>query len=97
LRARWHRACAGKGQVVLLSGEPDVELLPPSLRKGAIAIIAAMYHLMGLVPSVKNFRYHKEDPRTRHKRCPGVNVGSKDQWIADVKKRLATTRTSDDE
>ncbi len=69
---------------VELVGDYAKEMLPDSVREGGVAACAAMYSVIGKPPSLKTFKFHKEDPRTRHKRCPGVNVGSKDRWVKEI-------------
>lgn len=73
-----------------LVGEYATEILPPALRKNGVACAAALYKFMGLEPSLQNFKFHGEDPRTTHKACPGRNVGPKDQWVREVKDYLAS-------
>lgn len=73
---------------VELVGDFAKELMPKGTKDGGVAICAAMYEVMGIKPSLLNFKFHKDDPKTSHKRCPGVNVGSKDQWIKDILLRM---------
>jgi GH24 family phage-related lysozyme (muramidase) len=70
---------------VELVGNYDVEALSDQIRDDAVFAIACMYKLMKLTPTADNFKFHKEDPRTTHKRCPGRNVGTKEWWINAVK------------
>lgn len=73
---------------VELVGDYSREIMPDAVRDGGMAVCAAMYNIMDVWPSVKNFRFHKEDPRTRHKRCPGVNVGNKDLWVKMIARKV---------
>jgi uncharacterized protein (TIGR02594 family) len=76
----WNKSHFG----VELIGNYDVEMLPSKLRTSTIAALAALYQLMGIKANESNFRYHKEDPATSHKNCPGVNIGSKADWIREA-------------
>lgn len=73
---------------VVLVGNYAKEIMPRGVRDGGVAVGAAMYKLMGKAPTLKNFHYHREDKKTRHKRCPGANVGPKDQWIKLITKAI---------
>lgn len=89
----WHRGTHSPSfnsayWAVELVGEYATEILPPALRKNAVACIAMLYDFMGIMPSLSNFKYHGEDPRTTHKLCPGKNVGPKDQWVREVQAAL---------
>jgi len=61
---------------VEMVGEYDEEPFDPNVRDNAIAALAALHLLRGLDPT--SLRFHKEDPKTTHKNCPGKNVDKKD-------------------
>lgn len=79
---------------VELVGDYDTEIMPSELRNNALALFVGLYKLMGIQPTDTNFRYHKEDPRTSHKRCPGANVGPKSSWLRDVASGLQAAQIS---
>ena len=55
------------------------------VRKNAVCAMASLCGALGLDPDT--IRFHKEDPKTTHKTCPGKNV-SKPKVIAEVKAAL---------
>lgn len=65
-------------------GEYEREDFAP-VRPNVIAALAALHRKLGLDPGT--IRFHKEDPRTTHKTCPGRNV-NKDDLIAGVRAAL---------
>lgn len=67
-----------------LVGNFDVEDFPPVMFDHATHAIRELYELLGHHASPENFKFHKEDPRTTHRDCPGVNVGTKATWIAAI-------------
>jgi hypothetical protein len=77
--------------VELVGNYADVpgETLPDSLRDNAVHAIACLYLMLGHEPTATSFRYHGEDPRTTHKRCPGRNVGPKEEWDRMIEARMA--------
>lgn len=52
-------------------GEYDVEPFAP-VRNNVVSALASLHRRLGLNPNT--IRFHKEDPRTTHKNCPGKNV-----------------------
>ena len=64
-------------------GDYDAEPFAGAVRQNAVAALAGLHALAGLDPNT--LRFHKEDPLTTHKRCPGDNVVKADliQEIAD--------------
>lgn len=62
-------------------GNFDREPFDNGVRKNLIAVLGILHASLGLDPTT--MRFHKEDPRTSHKDCPGHNV-NKPQLIADV-------------
>ncbi len=79
---------------VELVGDYAKEMLPDTVRGAAISTIAAMFAVIGKEPTLQTFRYHKEDKRSRHKRCPGANVGNKDRWIKEVVYQMELDKNS---
>jgi hypothetical protein len=68
---------------VEMVGDYDVEPFSPQVRQNAVSAIASMYSALGTDPGT--LRFHKEDPLTTHKNCPGANVSKPDilQAVAD--------------
>jgi hypothetical protein len=68
---------------VEMVGDYDVEPFGPQVRQNAVSAIVSMYSALGKDPATLHF--HKEDPKTTHKNCPGANVSKSDmiQAIAD--------------
>lgn len=73
---------------VELIGNYSIEILPDEIRDNAVSAIADLYAMLGHEPSLDNFKYHGEDPRTSHKLCPGKNVGGKLAWIDAVRAEM---------
>jgi hypothetical protein len=73
-----------------LVGDYAKEIMPPELRHNAVVAIALLYAMLGHIPSATNFYFHKDDPRTSHKGCPGKNAGPKDAWIKEVREAMAS-------
>ncbi len=76
---------------VELVGDYAREIMPEGVRLGGVAVCAAMFRLIGKPPTLKTFHFHREDPRTRHKRCPGPNVGPKDRWVKEIMQEFGRT------
>lgn len=55
------------------------------VRDNAVALVAALFGWIGVEPTEKTLRLHKEDPGTTHD-CPGKHV-SKDDFLSRVKER----------
>ncbi|NVN95844.1 MAG: N-acetylmuramoyl-L-alanine amidase [Bacteroidetes bacterium] len=53
-----------------------------AVRKNAIAALASLHTVLGI--DVSTLKFHKEEPNTTHKNCPGKNV-IKQEVIAEVK------------
>jgi peptidoglycan hydrolase-like protein with peptidoglycan-binding domain len=68
-----------------LVGEYDEEPFNPAVRENAVDALATLHAWRGLDPDTIHF--HKEDPLTTHKSCPGKNVNKAD-LIARVKERM---------
>jgi len=83
--------------VELVGNYADVpgEALPASLRDNAVHAIACLYLMQGYEPTKSNFRFHGEDPRTSHKRCPGHAVGSKEEWDRLIEAKMAELAPGD--
>lgn len=72
-----------------MAGDFDREAFPPETKDYALHALACLYAALGKEPSNSSFHFHKEDPATTHKGCPGKNVGTKVQWIADIHSRMS--------
>jgi hypothetical protein len=72
---------------VEMVGEFEQEEFNPAVRENTVDAIAMLYAWAGL--NAATLRFHKEDPKTTHKECPGKNV-EKDDLIARIQERLAT-------
>jgi len=74
---------------VEMVGSYSVEPFSPAVRENAISALTSLHAAIGLDPNT--LRLHKEDPRTTHKDCPGINV-SKQDIIQAVAARLASSQ-----
>lgn len=61
---------------VEMVGDYDVEPFSPQVRQNAVSAIASLYSALGADSGT--LRFHKEDPLTTHKNCPGMNVSKPD-------------------
>lgn len=68
---------------VEMVGDYSTEPFGPAVRGNAVSALAGLHQLVGLDPNTLHF--HKEDPKTTHKDCPGKNVIKPDmiQAVAD--------------
>jgi len=71
---------------VELVGDYSTEPLGDAVRSNAISALASLHALAGIDP--ESLRLHKEDTKTTHKNCPGVNV-VKDDVITQVSAALS--------
>lgn len=68
---------------VEMIGDYETETPQPDLIDNAVVASAILHHAGGLSPlpyeiGVRGLHFHKEDPRTTHKDCPGKNVNKAD-------------------
>lgn len=70
---------------VEIVGEYEQEAFAGTVRTNAIDALATLHGKLGLDP--QSLRFHKEDPHTTHKSCPGKNVVKAD-LISAVQGRL---------
>jgi N-acetylmuramoyl-L-alanine amidase len=87
-------------------GNMDAEALPAAEKSNGEQAIACLYELMGTRPvlgladkaGVKagNLFFHKDDPRTTHKMCPGKNLGTKMDWVGSVSRIMAGMGVKED-
>jgi N-acetylmuramoyl-L-alanine amidase len=70
---------------VELVGAFDSEPFPDAMRKAATEAAAGLYAMLGHEPDGDSFHFHKEDPRTAHRNCPGKNVGGKPAWVSAIR------------
>ena len=57
---------------VEMVGDYDMEPFSSKVRDNAVDALATLHSVMGLQTS--SLRFHREDPKTTHKGCPGKNV-----------------------
>jgi peptidoglycan hydrolase-like protein with peptidoglycan-binding domain len=72
---------------VEMVGEYEEEDFSHAVRENTIDALATLHAAVGLDPN--GLRFHKEDPQTTHKECPGKNVNKPD-IIKGVLDRLAS-------
>lgn len=70
---------------VEMVGDYQVEPFDPAVQRNVVALLAELHLWLGLSPDT--IRFHREDPGTTHKDCPGKNV-NKAQLIAAVRARM---------
>lgn len=66
-----------------IAGDYDSDPFIDPYRGNAIHALAVLHYVLRLDPAdyqlgVKGLHFHKEDPRTSHKRCPGKNISKRD-------------------
>lgn len=66
-------------------GDWNVEPLQPNVYANTIAVLTALHRKMGWNPT--SIRFHREDPKTTHKVCPGAHL-SKGNLITAVSAEL---------
>lgn len=71
---------------VEMVGEYEEEPFNPGVRENTVDALAILHHWIGVAP--ETMRFHKEDPLTTHKECPGKNVDKSD-LITRVQQRMA--------
>ncbi len=72
---------------VEMVGDYSSEPFGPAVRNNAVSALASLHQLVGLDPNTLHF--HKEDPNTTHKECPGKNVVKADMIQAIVDQMAA--------
>jgi lysozyme family protein len=70
-------------------GDFNIETPPEKQRAAALSASADMLSMLGRTPNDETVKFHKEDPRTTHKVCPGKNLGTKAAWIKDMSAMMA--------
>jgi hypothetical protein len=70
---------------VEMVGEYEVEPFSPAVRENTVDALAVLHAWRGIDP--ETLRFHKEDPKTTHKKCPGKNVDKADM-IKRVQDRM---------
>jgi hypothetical protein len=73
---------------VEMVGEYEEEPFNPGVRENTVDALAVLHLWRGIDP--KTLCFHKEDPKTTHKECPGKNVDKAD-LIQRVQDRMAGT------
>jgi hypothetical protein len=61
---------------VEMVGEYEEEAFSPDVRDNTVIGLATLHAWRGIDP--QTLRFHKEDPKTTHKECPGKNVNKAD-------------------
>lgn len=77
----WNNVSLG----VEMVGDYNLEPLNDGVYQNTASALATLHDALGLDPAT--LKFHKEDPRTTHKGCPGTNV-SKTAMIALIRKKL---------
>jgi hypothetical protein len=67
-------------------GNYDLEPMAPQVWSNLVGALAVLHQWAGLDPTT--FRFHREDPLTTHKTCPGTNL-NKPTLIAAVQDAMA--------
>ena len=70
---------------VEIVGDYDHEPFSDASRTNALSALTTLHAALGLDPGM--LRFHKEDPKTTHKHCPGVNV-KKAALVKELRSRL---------
>ncbi len=76
-------------------GDFDLEPFPDGMRDTAIRALKALYAILGHEANADTFHLHKEDPRTTHKRCPGVHCGDKATWLSRLNAKTEPLMATD--
>ena len=79
---------------VELVGDYSTEPFSPQVRSNAASALASLHALAGIDPD--NLKLHKEDPKTTHRNCPGLNIVRNDV-VAFVTAALADRFPGDHE
>ena len=72
---------------VEMIGEYETETFTDTMRVHVVNTLAVLHAKLGIDP--QTLMYHREDPLTPHKTCPGKNVGPKSALITEVEQALA--------
>ena len=68
-------------------GEYMTETFTDQMKENVVNTLSVLHAKLGLDPEL--MKYHKEDPLTTHKTCPGNNVPVKADMIAAIEASLA--------
>ncbi len=79
----WNNEALG----IEMVGEYEEEPFSPAVRDNTVAALAVLTRWLGVAPD--SLRFHKENPKTTHKECPGKNVDKSD-LIQRVRDHLAS-------
>lgn len=74
-------------------GDYSIEPFIPAVRENVIAALTALHRKLGLDPAdfelgQSGLHFHKEDPNTTHRDCPGRNIDKQD-LVQQIQQRLA--------
>lgn len=80
-------------------GEFEMEPFDNGVRTNLIAVLGILHTRLGLNPSnykfgVRGIHFHREDPKTTHKRCPGKNMVKSD-LVRDVVAYIQNSHAGD--
>lgn len=84
----WNGTHWGIEMVGNYADEPG-EPLPDSLRDLTVFACASLFLMLGYEPGPDTLRFHGEDPKTTHHRCPGKNVPPKPWWDKAIENKMA--------
>lgn len=69
-------------------GDWNVETPTPALIEATQLACAGLYAMLGYEANNDTLKFHKEDPKTSHKACPGPKFGTKATWIKSINEKL---------
>lgn len=83
----------GRSWGIEMAADYDRDVFDPSERDTVVGVLAALFNKIGQDPvdhvlGVRGLHFHKEDPNTSHKRCPGDHVGTRDAMAELVRARM---------
>lgn len=70
---------------VEIVGDYDHEPFSAASRTNALSALTTLHAALGLDPAT--LKFHREDPKTTHKHCPGVNI-RKATMVKELRSRL---------
>lgn len=76
-------------------GDYDIEQFPDAQCSAVVSVIKALMQMLGHEINSDTFKLHKEDPKTKHKHCPGAHCGDKPTWLARLNAASPTSHMFD--
>jgi uncharacterized protein (TIGR02594 family) len=75
-----------------MAGDYETEPFDPHVRINTVKLLSIIHKILGLDPAkyqkgVHGLHFHKEDPKTTHRICPGKNV-VKDSIVKDIESEM---------